>query len=183
MARFVARFRSYSHGVRPGIVEHIAPGQTRPVVRELEAKFDHRGLTEYEKEVALQKLRFPGLPEDKDTRTDVSPISRLSVFDSERARKTFGWSEEEEALVVQTLRESHLNGVEFFEVEQPKRPIPWNGYDELEIEKVLEAVEITGINPAEVLAYERENQAREELVLALAELAGEDVDEQIVVQA
>lgn len=184
MARFVSRYGKYSHGVREEIAEQYARG-TRIIQRPLEAQFDERGLTDFEKETAAQRLSFHGLPEDKETGHDVSPYSRLSLFDSEQARKHFRWTDEEHDLVVETLRESGMNGIEFIEVDQPKRPAPWNGYDNLtDAEQIIELAIATETPIADVLAYELENQKREEVIAALEELGADDeTDDEVVITA
>jgi hypothetical protein len=140
------------------------------VQRGLEAQFDPMGLTEYEKEQALERLSFHGLPMNSDTETEVSPVSRLSVFDSEAAKKEKRWDDEEHDLVVQTLRESDRNGLDFIEVDAKVRPAPWKTYDNLtDPEKIVELATEIGVPITDVLAYERENENREDVVTALEE--------------
>lgn len=184
MARFVSRYAKYSHGVRDEIAEQFSRG-TRIVERGLEAQFDTRGLTDYEKETAAKALSFHGLPEDKETGRDVEVFSRISVFDSERAAKQLRWTSDEEALVVETLRESERNGLDYVEVTQPKRPAPWNGYDKLtDIEQIVELTIATETSPADVIAYERENENREDLIAELEQLDATDpADDEVVITA
>lgn len=177
MSRFIARYGKYSHGIRSEVAEQFAQG-TRVIVRGLEAKFDTRGVTEYEKELALKNLSFHGQLEDRIEGGKVSPVSRISVFDSRATQEHLEWTDEEHDLVVEKLRKSPMNGVEFFEAEEPRRPAPWNGYDELEdVDRILTAVEVTGVDPAGVIAYERENADREEVIEALEDLVGNDETE------
>lgn len=183
MARFVSRYAGYSHGVREEIAEQFSRG-TRIIQRSLEAQFDRRGLTDYEKELAARELSFHGLPEDKDTGENVSPMSRLSLFDSEQAQKHFRWTDEEHDLVVQTLRESERLGLDYIEVAQPKRPAPWSGYDKLtDVDQIVELTIATETSPADVIAYERENEDREEVIAALEALLEPAGDEEIVIDA
>lgn len=175
MARFVSKFANYSHGVRTAIEEHIAPGQVRLVVAPLEAKFESsvNNLTDYEVEVGQEKLSFTGLPEDRDTESLIHPRSRMSCFDSEQSRKQYRWTDQDHDLVVETLRESPMNGVEFVEVSEPARPAPWKGYDKLQsASKIVEIAQATESDLTEVLAYERENEAREDVIAALEEALG-----------
>jgi hypothetical protein len=188
LARFVSKYANYSHGVRSEIVEQIAPGQTRVLVVPLEAKFESSGhnLSDQEVEVGQAKLSFTGLPEDRDTESLVHPRSRMSCFDSEQAKKQNRWSQEDHDLVVETLRESEMLGVEFVELEQPARLAPWKGYDKLEsAKKIVELVEAIEINPAEVLAYELENAARADVIAALEGLLGAESSEEaeVVIEA
>lgn len=183
MARFVARYRAYSHGVREEIAEQFARG-TRVIQRSLEAQFDPRGLTDFEKESALEQLHFHGLPKDRDTDVNVSGMSRMSLFDSEAAQKHFRWTDEEHDLVVQTLRESDRLGLDYIEVATPKRPAPWNGYDKLtDPEQIVELTIATETSVENVLAYERENENREDVIAALEEVLEPSKDDTVVIDA
>jgi hypothetical protein len=182
LARFVARYARYSHGVREEIAEAFARG-TRVIQKSLEAQFDPRGLTDFEKETAAQTLSFHGLPKDSETDSDVSPMSRLSLFDSEEAQKHYRWTDEEHDLVVDTLRTSDRNGLDFIEVSAPKRPAPWNGYDKLTDAKQIVELTLATETPVEnVLAYERENEDREDVIAALEEIH-EPSDDAVVIDA
>lgn len=183
MARFVARYAAYSHGVREEIAEQFARG-TRVIQKPLEAKFDPRGLTEFEKEKAQAELQFHGLPKDKETDSNVSPVSRMSLFDSEEAQKQNRWTDEEHDLVVNTLRESDRLGLDYIEVDSPKRPAPWASYDKLtDPEQIAELAVATGAPIADVLAYERENENRDDVIEALEEALGESDSDVVVIDA
>lgn len=183
MARFVSRIAKLSVGIRDEVSEHYATGQSKVLIPGLEAKFEPRGLTEYEYERGINDLNHRGLPEDRDTGREVSPRSRIGLFDSKRAQLDHGWSDEEHDLVVEGLRSSDLLGNEFIEVETPKRPAPWSGYDRLNAKQVLAAVEATGVDPREVLAYELENQARESVLKELELLLEDEVEQDVVIEA
>lgn len=177
MARFISRYARLRLGVRSEVSEQFSQG-TRVIVRGLAAQFDTRGVTDYEKELALKKLSFHGQLEDRIEGGKMSPVSRIAVFDSRAAQAIEGWTDEEHDIVVEKLRKSGKNGVSFFEVEEPKRPAPWKGYDELEdTERILAAVDATGVDPVEVIAYERENADREDVIAALEALLPADVQE------
>lgn len=184
MARFVSRYAKYSHGVRDEISEAFSRG-TRIVEKGLEAQFDQRGLTDFEKETGAKELSFHGLPENKETGQNVPATSRLSLFDSAKTAKQLRWTPDEEKLVVDTLRESDRYGLDYIEVSQPKRPAPWNGYDKLtDIEQIVELTIATETSPADVIAYERENDNREDLITELEQLGATDpADDEVVITA
>jgi hypothetical protein len=183
MARFVAYGTRYSHGVQTEIVEHFASGN-KILQRTLEAQFDPQGITEHEVEQGSKVLQIHGLPEDRIEGSEVSPRSRLAVFDSKIAQKEQRWTEAEHDLVVETLRKSDRYGMDFIEVEPVKRPAPWNGYDKLEsAEKIAELTLDTESDPAEVLKYERENADREEVIAELEALIGDTAEEPITIEA
>lgn len=156
---------------------------SRIVQKGLEAQFDPAGLQDHEKAEAASKLSFHGLPEDAETGREVDPYSRLSLFDSKQAQTKFRWSDEEHDLVVQTLRESDRLGLDYIEVSAPLAKLPWASYDSLDdAEQIAELTIATGTTPADVIAYERENQNREDVLLILRDLldGSEDEDEAAV---
>lgn len=183
-ARFVSRYRAYSHGIRDEDSELTSRGR-RVVERGLEAQFDPRGLTDYERETAASLMSFHGIPEDKESGRDVDVRGILSLFDSAKAKKHFKWTDEEEKLVVQTLRESERCGIDYVEVVQPRRPAPWGGYDKLtDVEQIVELAVATETPIGDVLAYERDNLNREDLIAALEELGATDpADGEVVITA
>lgn len=183
MARFVSRYGRYAHGVREEIVQQFPRG-TNVIQRGLEAQFEPDGLTDYEKEQAVERLNFHGLPEHADTAVDVSPVSRLSLFDSELAKKNFRWTDEEHDLVVETLRESDRLGLDYIEVDAKTRPVPWNGYDNLtDADRIVELALATETSITDVLAYERENQDREDVIAALEESLDPAERDSVVIDA
>lgn len=183
--RFVSKIRNYSHGIRGEQFEFVAtPGgrmEKRVIQRGLEAQFEGRGLTDYEREVGITQLTHKGLPEDRDTRIDISPISRLSVFDTEKAQREQGWSDEDRELVEKTLLESLEHGQAYIHVPTAARPEPWRGYDKLTVEQIVDTLNlgVVDVELSEVIAYERENANREEL---LSELTADPEVEETIVQ-
>lgn len=184
MARFVAKYAGYVHGVRSEVLEHYATGQSKVLVRGLEATFNTRGLTDFEVEVGLTKLAHLGLAEDRDTEEHVSARSRLSLFDSEAASLENGWTDEEHDLVVRALRSSSENGLAYLEVETPRRPAPWSAYDSVtDVDRIIELIEATGSDPAYVAAYERENANRPEVLEAIEALGVDSSADEVVIEA
>jgi hypothetical protein len=180
LARFISRHPKYSVGVRSEVVDHFASGEKHVAIRGLEARFNRRLTTDYEKEVGVSTFKFPGIPEDRDTRSDVAGFSRISCFDTEQAKAEQGWTDDEHELVLAKLRTHPQYGQELVEVMQPKRPAPWAGYDNLSPAKIADAVALTGVPVAEVIAYEQENEAREEVLADLELLLEDEPAEEIV---
>lgn len=83
-------------------------------------------------------------------------------------------------------------GVDYFIPEKPKLTVPYNNFlkhrkvqgkrtIEHVIADVIAAVEAAGVDPAEVIAYERENDNNQTLIAALEALtAPEPVEEPVV---
>jgi hypothetical protein len=183
MARFVSSHRNYSHGVRNGVPAHLGPdGRMVPEQTELSADFTPDLRTEEDTALAMASLQFRGLPIFEDGRP-VQPHFRISVFDSEVAKLQNGWTDEDEAEVVDALRTRGPIGSMYVEVLPVPAEKPWNGYDSLtDADKVVELALAIDADLTKVAAYERENKARHE-VLAALDAAIAAAGETIVVSA
>lgn len=153
------------------MVENYATGKQTVLVPHLEAVFDPAGLTDFEAEQAMARLPHlhTGLPHDTDTNEHVSPRFKIRLFDSEYAARANRWSDADHEFVVQALRDSTMNGIEYIEVEQAKRQPPWAKYDEQDEETIIGLAEATG-QIETVLFYERENQNRPGVIEELESL-------------
>ena len=205
MARFVSQYRGYTVGIRAGTAEvrDAGSGQlTRQGTPDLEAKFSHDLMDE--EAIKLAKLDrsegglanakpkpdgsmpdapFHGMQQDESGK--LLPIEiRLSLFDSEIAARQNGWSDEDEALVVKTLRQSPNLGTHFVEVVPTPTAKPWPGYDGVtDPEKVIEIVGQIDASLATVLQYEKENQNRPDFVKALTDEIALSEEASVVVSA
>jgi len=153
-----------------------------PAVSELSADFGVDGLTGEDFALAQSSFTFRGLPIYENGQT-VNPNYRVSVFISEVAKLKNGWSDEDEALVVETLRHNGPIGQMYVEVVPVPTDKPWNGYDELSDEtRIVELALAIGADLTQVVQYEKENSNRQSVIEALeAALAG--ADETIIVSA
>jgi hypothetical protein len=184
MARFVSRYKEYSHGVQNEIREYFATGHDRVVQKHIEAKFQHGLVTDEDYEAALSILPFSGLPEDRDTEGLVSPRSRLSVFDSEIAQFENGWTDAETELVIDSLRNSSEKGSAYLEIEKVPLETPWANYDSIESpEKIVEVALMIGADLAAVIAYEKENRNAAPVVYALEEAKAVLEADSVVIEA
>lgn len=179
MARFVSSHRNYSHGVRNHVPAHLGPdGKMVPEQTELAADFTPDLRTPEDDAVALSSLKFRGLPIFENGQP-VTPHYRISVFDSEVAKLQNGWTDEDEALVVETLRTKGPIGTFYVEVVPEPAPKPWNGYDELDdADRIVELASAINADLQKVAQYERENKARPEVIAALEDAisaAGESI--------
>lgn len=94
-----------------------------------------------------------------------------------------GWDEEEQAAIVERLG----TAANVFRVEKPRIPAPWPAYDKLAAvgrrtvtmvaEKIAETVKELELDPALVVAYERDNQDRPEVIAAVEQLGAEEETE------
>lgn len=185
MARFVAKYAKYRHGVRTGRFMVLGDGQRQELAKELFAKFERSVPREDEIKIAITQLQHTGLPIDKDTEEHFSPRSRISGFDSEAAQERYGWTDEERELVEQVLRSSDAYGREFLEVgdEVYSSAKPWQNYDNItDAFTIVDLVKLTGVPVEQVIAYEKHNANREDVLEALERYRkGDKDDEEVVV--
>ncbi len=178
-ARFISRYGNYSVGVQSLVKESFGTGESKILKPRIDAQFHRSLVTDDDLAVAVQSFRFPGLPFDEETNSHVSPRFRISVWDSEWAQLNEGWSDEQIEMIIAKLRAT--SGVNHFELEQKRLGEPFPNYDTLSIDDILKVVDVANIDPGPVVAYERENQNRGELIDALLGVtAGDDA---VVVQA
>lgn len=180
MAQFVTQYPGYRHGVRDEVPEHLGhDGKMIPFVRPLEAVFGRGGLTPEAITEGKAKLTFHGLME-YESGEDLDPTYRLAVFDSEVAKLQEGWTDEEEALVVNVLRASEENARAYVEIIPAPAEIPWANYAEVDDpDKVVEIALTIGADLAEVIRYESENENRERWLDALTK--AKDTQEEVVI--
>jgi len=103
--------------------------------------------------------------------------SVCSIWDSKEAQKVYGWTDEEREKFEQKLKSHPRFGLRFIEVVAEKIPAPWPAYDKLTaqgrrtIEMVAETIATKvredGYTPADVIAYERENLNRQQVIEAI----------------
>jgi hypothetical protein len=168
MARFVSPHRNYSHGVRGHLPQRLGPyGDHLPEQPELEAAFNPDIRTDEDLALAKSTFKFRGLPIYEDG-SPVDPGYRVSVFDSEVAKLKNGWTDEEEQMVVQALREEGPIGQMYVEVTPSAADKPWNGYDVLDdADRIVELA--LGINADldQIILYEEQNAKRKNVLDAL----------------
>jgi hypothetical protein len=183
VAQFVSQYPGYRHGARDEVSEHLGhDGRMVPQVRPLEAVFARGGLTKEAIIEAKSKLTFHGLMEH-ESGDDLDPVYRIAVFDSEVAKLQEGWTDEEEALVVNVLRASEENGRAYVEIVPAPAGLPWRNYDEIEDpDEVVKIAKTIEADLDEIIRYELENQKRERWLQALTK-AQEEQEKVVVVKA
>lgn len=134
----------------------------KPVI----ANFDTTGLMDHEIDEALTHFSFVGLPEG------VSPLSKVSVFDTEAYCQQYPENERDERQIQIDNRLRELSGMfpsEFRIVEMPRKTKPWERYDEASAEDVVKMVGLLGYRKTaeHVRLYESENKNRPEVIEAM----------------
>lgn len=180
-ARFVSKWGAPSVGVQHAVHEHYGTGEHRTLKRRIDANFHNVLVTDDDLAVALASFTFNGLPFDEESNSIVSPRYRVSVWDSEWAQQNEGWTDDEIDLIVESLRKDSGFGPEFVEVTVAATAAPFPGYDDLSVEEIRQILFFTKHDPGPVVAYERENQNRLELIEALEGSTASD--DSITVQA
>lgn len=182
MARFVSPHRNLYMGVRAEKAAYLGPdGVMVPGVTELGAQFTPDLRTDEDTEFAKSTFTFRGLPIWENGQT-IDPFFRISVFDSEVAKLQAGWTDDDEALVVDTLRNGPI-GTMYAELLPVPAEKPWNGYDELsDADRIVELAVAIGSDLNLVAKYESENQNRQDVIEAL-QAALASADETIIVSA
>jgi len=170
--RFVSKYGRFGLQVRAHIEEAYASGLSRTTQRGLYAVFEPVGLLPDERELAVTTWSFNGLGQLEDEATTVAPDFRIGRFDSEHTAGLEGWSDEERDLVEQTLLDYCRTSLDVLLVAEPTVPAPWPNYDLYQggtkalVRKLIDE----GYDLADVLAYERTHQQRDDVILALEEL-------------
>jgi hypothetical protein len=168
--RFVSKYAKYMFNVRSPITEHYATGQSKVIQSALVAVFDIALVNGDERALARQHFSFNGFAQEQDLVTVVEPDARISAFDSRLAQAEHGWTDEERELVESELIENAKRLPEdLIVVEEIRLDPPWPSYDRFggTAKQLADKIEEDGYDFAEVLAYERENQNRPEVVTVL----------------
>lgn len=194
--RFISKFAKYEFHALHEIVEPLANGQTRTLSPGFKCHFQVSDKTDWEAELARKTFKFSGVPMSMDG-VLIDPVpSRVSSYDTDldprlkddRLAKRHGYASAEalkarveERLLEACSPEAHISAV------KPKAEEPWRGYDKLVAqgrrtnaliaEKIAERVQEDGYEPADiasVIAYERGNLNRPEVIEALEALTADD---------
>lgn len=146
-------------------------------LKQLKAVFVKGAIPAWATDIGLQTFDFKGLP------IGISPEQRLSFFDTHQAQAQDDWTNEEREIVEDFLRQRVEEvgvGAGFVIVEQPKLAAPWPTYDRITIHgqrkaehvaaKIVEMVSELGIDPAGVIAYERQERNNPIVIAELEKL-------------
>jgi hypothetical protein len=145
--------------------------------RRVFAQFRKGGIPEWAMDIALKRFAMAGKP------SDIDPASWLATYDSVTDQIQRGWTDEEHELIVQKLREKG----NVVEITPAKTAAPWPLYPKIVVhgrrkienvvEQILAGIETTGVEPEAVLAFERQNLNRGEVLEAVTALAAGDEEE------
>lgn len=173
MARYLSKYSSFKKTVKKG-EQTLIQGAHGPVLHELSAPhialFQKMGVTPWERDYAIAHFGFKGIAEGED------PLNRMSSYDTDEEAVRLGWGDEQKAAVEKLLDLGQHTG-DYVRIERPRLPAPWPNYDELlpqgrrsaemVASQIAETVKALGLNVDTVLAYERENRNRADVLEAL----------------
>ena len=154
------------------------------------AQFRTGDFTKAEKDFAVKKFKFAGLPLHEDALTPVEPDFRIATYDTslinwEPLAKEYQMEPDEmKELIEQKLQDSVYHGTSFVRFDAPRLQPPWRGYDNARsVKRIVELVQETGSDVEDVIAYERENKNRPEVIEALEALLQPSEPEATVITA
>lgn len=163
--RFVAKYQKYSTQARVQRETVTIDGVPMVSQEQILLDFEQGSLRPYEIDAGISELGARrGLPDGLD------PSYRLSVFDTEWAETAFNWDEDTRAYVENFLLKNPSFGVDYILCEEPKIPAPWPRYTEYkDMRKLTAKVVEDGFDITDVIAYERQNENRDDLIALLDE--------------
>lgn len=175
--RFISPYRQYQLVAVHENVELLASGQPRVIAPGYVCEWTPFDVTDWERDAARRTFTYKGAVMDSSGR-HLDPIDeehRVSVFDTAKIS-----DDKLRARVEKALLENSANGRDYVLVEQPKVEAPWPSYDNIVVHgqrkiehvaaKIAEKVAEDGYDPAEVVAYERQNLNRPEVIEAVEAL-------------
>lgn len=184
--RFLSSVASFGMQVRRERTMTLADGQMQVLQEGVYIKFRQGDVTAHEVEEAKQRLPLRGFKQEQDEVTEVSPISRLSSFDTDLEAIEQGWDAETKALVESELMKRANETSFVIYVEPTPVDAPWPKYDEFvgTTEELLEKLATDGISLSDTIRYERQHANRpaliEALEQALAVQEAEDAEREFV---
>lgn len=190
--RYVSKSSGYSICYKRDRTDHFASGESQLRQALWNCQFSPVGIRAHEIEQAKRELQNYGLPVEQDHVTKVDPTYRYSVFDTgefqkEHAEEGF---DDAERLLLEAFLDSHQD--EYYRlVEVIRVPAPWPNYDEFRGVKgtptavrIAERVREDGYDIFQVIAYERENANRPDVIAELEALTQSPiVDDELLVSA
>jgi hypothetical protein len=168
-------------------VEILASGQHRVIAPGFTAEFRSGDVTTWEEDEARQHFTFRGTVTEEGSERPIDPIpSRVGSFDTARIGDSKLRAEIEQKMLAHSD-----HGRDFRMVEKPQLAAPWPNYSKVKgggagrttAKVISEQVQELGLDPADVMAYERDNANREEVLAALSKLEKllEPVEEELVI--
>src|SRR5262249_29629516 len=175
--RFISRFGRYGVAIRPQIQEAYATGMVKVIQTPLDAMFHEGRLLPNERELAVTHWAFNGSYQERDEVTTVAPDYRIGAFDSiETQLDRQGTNEERKQVEAELVSLAERYPNDLMVVPETVLAPPWPRYDSFEgsTDKLLAKISEDGYAVSDVLAYERANQNREDVITALEQMLADE---------
>lgn len=189
--RLVSKYGRYQINFQIDKIEHYATGESREIQPMLNCEFDLFGSMKPH-EIAAARERFInyGLPTEVDGVTTIDPLYRFSVFDTLLFQQAKGISDEKREQLEAFLLGRPECGIDYILVEEPQLVAPWPTYGTFRgvrglptAQAIAKKVEEDGYDAVEVIAYERQNANRADVIEALEAIGAKPVEDESVVLA
>lgn len=188
--RFISRHPGYTFCLQLEDSTYMQDGKgatVRNINREMiDLKFSNRvSLWPWEMEAALKHFKFDGVQLQEDMVTKFPIHDRISLLDTNEVANHYKMSYDEKTAMENKLLQDQFYGQDFIMVEEPRVPAPWPTYDTIKnVAKLVEQVVALGFTDDEsldrVITYERQNQARPEVMAELQRLKQPATDEVLI---
>jgi hypothetical protein len=173
--RFVSKYKRYVVWFQREIVEHFATGQSREIQPGLVCEFDLYGsMFPHEITAAREHFTNYGLPVEVDMVTHIDPLTRFSIFDTQMYQARVNLTDEKREELEEFLLTRPEYGTDYIMVMEPRVPAPWPNYDSFRGVKglatpyaIAKKVQEDGYEADLVIAYERQNANRLDVIAAL----------------
>lgn len=157
----------------PALVDARTGGMVREAQRRLFAKFSRGTAPTWAREIGIAAFEFKKMPV-----SGVEPGQWLAYYDTLEAQQQLGWTDEEREAIEEKLLQTHS----IVRIEKPRLAPPWPAYDKITTasgvtrkmvaQKIVAKVVEDEYDLQYVLAYERENRRRAEVIAELEGLIG-----------
>ena len=181
--RFVSQSAPYTAQVQRHIAVALGAGLIEDRQEPIYARFEPYKLLPHERQIALERWSFTGLPQEADEVTTVQPDFRIGVFDSQEYQNETGCTDEVRELIEAKLMDQALRYDRIFVAPKTLVQPPWPKYDEYRgtptalVRKLVDE----GHDLELVLEYEEATQNRAAITAALLEaIRGEPSEEEVV---
>lgn len=189
--RFVSKSSGYSICYKRDRIQHFASGESQVLQELWNCQFSPVGIRASEIKQAREQLHNYGMPKEQDQVTAVDPAYRYGCFDTHEFQEQHAEEgfDDAERLKMEEFLIKHQD--EYYRlVEEIRVPAPWPNYNEFRGVKgtptavrIAERVREDGYDVLAVIAYERENANRPDVLAELEALLAPSVDDELLVSA
>lgn len=156
---FVSRWRGLSYVLRPEKKQADArTGEFHTVAPKIKVKFEADAMPPWAVQQALDGLNITGVGVDE------SPRMLMGCFDVDQAVREGKIRAEDRDFVLARMVELENPGDTWMRIVRPKTPAPIPNFDELSPSRLIAVLSEGGFDLQQALAYELENQSRNEVV-------------------